>query len=142
VVVSLHRCLCPSESSPTWLLLLRYVCTLINGWGGVSSAPLVRVLRPAAPALFGLGGAVASASPRRGRCLFLRSTGSLPSSFSDLQVSWDQDILSVVASKIELAHGGLTSSGDCCSGLIDSPWLWHREDEQGRPCPELVCVLL
>ena len=41
--------------------------------------------------LSGLGGAVASASPRRGRCLFLRPMGSLPSSFSDLQVSWDLD---------------------------------------------------
>jgi len=55
---------------------------------GVESVLLrVRVLRPAAPALSGLGGAVASASPRRGRCLFLRPMGSLPSSFSDLHVS-------------------------------------------------------
>ena len=93
----------------------------------------------------GLGGAIDSASPRSViRCLFLRPMGSLPSLFSDLQVSWDQDTICSVASKFELARGGLTSSAPLeilALVSIDSPWFSHREDEQERPCTRLVCIL-
>jgi hypothetical protein len=55
-----------------------------NSWSGISIPILEFFDPPTAKALSGYGSVVASASPRRGRCLFLEAARSLPSSFSDL----------------------------------------------------------